>query len=320
MAEASSADCKKFIEDNAAAMGWPQSGAWKRRSKSKTEEGWLRVFDHGLGVQIAILEPTGRGVAGLRVAGTGARSPAGGTLGKSESAIAIEAFAAASEGLRSAMRWVDAMRVIGGKRASHAPDAGPGSIGSAPKSWTDFKRDYDNFSGNKSTLWVRESLQSWVEEGMADPSGRRLALSRMSWCFSNDADYLEAHDSWSPGDGVGVFAWPADVGEVDPSCLPNPFYEMPYSNQMECVWCLGVGGASGKESMLMAWDQLRADGVPFDLAGQKKHGRSADYDEDEPLHVKVHRIIPELAAAKEAKALERAAATASASSKRGRSL
>lgn len=322
MVDASSADCKKFIEDNAAAMGWPTSGAWKRCSKTKTGDGWLRVFDHGSGVEIVIVEPVGTGAAGLRVAGSPLGSLAVAPLGKSASAMANEVFKTASEGMRAALRWIDAMRVLGGKRAVHTPDAGPAELGEAPKTWSDFKRDCEDFSGKESSFWAGESLQAWVELGMSNPFGRPLMLSRVSWCFSNDADHLHAQGYWKPSDGVDVFAWPTDAegADSDLTAIPNPLYQMPYDNQMECVWLLGEGAVSGKDSMVQAWERLRADGVSFDLAGQKKYGQDSDYDEAEPLHVKVHRIIPELIAAKEAKALGKAAAPAAAASKRGMAL
>lgn len=287
MIAATTDDCKAYLANNAQANGWPTGGTWKRTRKVKSAEGWVRSFTHSGGAQARLLEPFGAGAAGLTAIteqpGTGSTLPP---------------FPSAPPGLQSAMRWVDAMLVLGGKKAQYAND--PGAHG---WTWADFKSARNDFSGNDNRDKVCDLAQRWVEEGMAAPSGATLLKSKIAWCFSSDPDYMEKLGCWSPGDGADVCMWAVDAPDEEPGDIAHPAYELPYQNQMEGVWCVGCDGASGKEAMILAWDELKAAGIAFDIVGQRKFGQDCDFDEAFPLHRKVKTIIPELSAKSRAAAI-----------------
>lgn len=287
MNDATTEDCKQFLASQADEHGWPTTGAWKRVSKSKSPDGWQRTFAHSSGWEVQILEPFGQGSAGLKIDLGTIKNPA-----SAAQSLEADQFAKASPGLQSAMRWVDAMLVLGKKKPLYAMD--PGAHG---WSWKDFFIARHDCSGNDKRGMVEDLAQTWVEEGMSDEAGVRLLKSKISWCFSNDADYYESEGFWKPGKGVDVCMWASDAPDEEPGTIAHPAYEMDYENQMEGVWCLGQAGATGKQAMVLAWETLQTDGIKFDMAGQRKFGQDTDFDENYPLHKKVLSIIPELIAA-----------------------
>lgn len=289
MADASTADCKKFIQDNAASLGLPAAG-WKRVSKTKGEDGWSRLFEHASGASLRVIEPFGQGAAGLR-----AEIPA------AAAALDESGFDSASKPMKAAMLWRDAMRVIGGKAPLHS--AGPLAHG---WSWADFAKANKDFSGGDERDQVEELTQEWVDAGMNESAARALLLDGVSWCFDSDAEYCDAEGYWSAGEGALVAVWPTDAPEEFGSDLANPVYSTGLDNSMESVFHAGASAPSGREAFIKAWDEMKALGCHFDLATQKEFNENGDYDEANPIDKKIKKIIPELIAQTEAKRIAKA--------------
>lgn len=294
MADASTEDCRQFIKQNAASLGLPQSG-WKRISKTKADEGWLRVFEHAGGHSLRVIEAFGEGAAGLRF---DAAQPA--------AAIDLAAFESASPAMKAAMLWRDAMRAVGGKPPTHSD--GPQAHG---WSWGDFAKANKDFSGGDGREKAQELTQEWVDLGMTEPSAAAMLLDGVSWCFDSDAEYAEAEGFWSIGDGANVAVWPTDAPEEFGSDLGNPLYSTDLENLMESVFQAGRSAAGGKEAFIKAWDEMKSLGCHFDMKTQKKFNENGDYDEAKPIDKKIRAIIPELIALEEAKKLEKATAAKS---------
>jgi hypothetical protein len=294
MADASTEDCKKFIQDNAAALGIPESG-WKRASKSKGADGWLRVFEHASGASLRLVEPFGQGAAGLRVE---APTPA--------AALDEAAFESASEPMKAAMLWRDAMRAIGGKAPTHTK--GPSAHG---WSWGDFVKANKDFSGGSGRDQAQELTQEWVDLGMAEPAAKALLLDGVSWCFDSDAEYGDAEGCWEAGEGARIAVWPTDAPDEFEGDLANPVYSTDLENSSESVFMAGQAAASGREAFIKAWEEMKVMGCHFDMATQKDFNQNGDCDEKDPIDKKIKRIIPELIAREEARKLAKVAGAGS---------
>lgn len=294
MADASTADCKKLIQDNAASLGFPATG-WKRVSKTKSEDGWLRVFEHASGASLRVIEAFGQGAAGLRLQADICESA--GTLDTS-------IFDSASEPMKAAMLWRDAMRAIGGKAQLHS--IGPLAHG---WSWDDFVKANKDFSGGDGREKSQELTQEWVDLGMKETAAEALLLDGVSWCFDSDAEYSDAEGCWDAGDGARVAVWPTDAPDEFGGDLANPVYSTGLENSMESVFNAGSSAASGREAFIKAWEEMKALGCHFDMKTQKEFNENGDYDEKNPLDKKIKRIIPELITQEEAKKLAKVSAT-----------
>lgn len=289
MNSASTEDCKKFIQTNAASLGLPADGVWKRKSKSKQDDGWLRVFEHATGATVHLIEPFGQGASGLR-----AELPAQPL--KTESA----SFASASPAMKAAMLWRDAMRALGGSLPLHT--VGPQAHG---WSWKDFVDASKDHSGNDNRDNVQELTQEWVDEGMVEPASRALLLDGVSWCFDTDSEYCEAEGYWSASEGVRVVVFPTDAPSEMSSDLANPIYSTDLENSSENIFNAGCDAATGREAFIRAWHDMAKLGCHFDMAMQKECNENGDYDEAAPIDKKIRKIIPELIAQEEATKIAR---------------
>lgn len=299
MSEASTEDCKAFLKKIAAENGWPEDGKWKRARKVKTEEGWEREFEHPQGFRAVVVEPFGAGAEGLRLA------PAERIEARqSKESEGLISWEAANEAQKAALRWIDFQRVIGRKKAIGSPDPGFGGL-----SWEKLKKQWHDYSGNVDKDDLYDTVSEWVKEGMSDEVGKRMMLSRVRFAYANDTDWMDKNGYWSALEGSHFYAWGADCPGEELGTYPHPFDEM-MSGVMEGCWALGEGAVSGKEAMIRTWEELKAMGVEWDQDMQERFEGSGDEDEDQPLHEKLHEMIPELVARKEALALSAAAKTA----------
>lgn len=292
MTDASTDDCKKFIQDHAASLGLPATGAWKRKSKTRESEGWLRFFEHASGSVVRIIEPFGQGAPGLRALAPDTAEPP----------LSPSGFDSASPSMQAAMLWRDAMRALGGKPALHTE--GPRAHG---WHWSDFFKNHHDHSGLGGRDQVQELTQEWVDLGMAEPAARSLLLDGVSWCFDSDAEYCDDQGYWNAGEGALVDVWPTDAPDEFGSDIANPVYSTDLDNSMESVFHAGASAASGREAFIRAWDEMKAFGCRFDMARQKEFNQNAEYDEAHPMDKKIKSIIPELIAAEDARKISKTA-------------
>lgn len=306
MTDATTDDCKAFIATHAADLGLPTQGAWKRKSKTKGPDGWVRLFEHAGGTTLRLIEPFGAGAAGLRV------DDAPSTQASTSTAKPAAPFESANPAMQAAMLWRDAMRAIGGVKPLHTD--GPNNFG---WNWKQFAKEHHDYAGDHRDD-VQELTQKWVDLGMAEPASRALMLDGISWCFDSDAEFCDQEGWWSSSEGALVAVWPTDAPDEFGTELGNPIYSTDLDNSMECIFHAGAGAASGREAFIRAWDEMKSMGCHFDMARQKDFNENSDYDEDHPIDKKIKKIIPELIAATEARKIAKAAASADTPTPRSR--
>jgi hypothetical protein len=220
-------------------------------------------------------------------------------------------FEAASEPMRASMLWRDAMRVIGGRIALHAPSPLARGL-----SWEDFERasrdDYDTCEREI----VDDLTYFWVAEGLADPSAAALLFDGMSWCFGNDMEYSESIEEWYPGMGALICAWPTDAisergrgaGEPIGSCEELVDFEILGEGRHRT----GTGAKSGRDAFAAGWAAMKALGCHFDMDVQRKLEKKVKRGKNALISQKIVALIPELFAQEESKQIESSAKAGSA--------
>jgi hypothetical protein len=260
-------DCKNFISNTSKSINIPSDG-WERISKKQTGDGILRIFIHPSGTELPVLE-----------------------LQSSDLCIAPSWFNKSAPekeinpSVRSAYLWMDAMRVIGGKKATVFNNPEYQSF-----SWKQFLEAYNDFSGDGVKDDIEQLTNQWIQNAKNDPEAVKILFAGVSWCFDSDPEPAEKDGYWNHCDGASCAVCPSDAPNEFGSNLGNPMDISTLENSHESVYIAGVHAQNGSEAISMAFNEMCLLGATFSMESQKKFNKNAEHDHLCPIHIKFSKL------------------------------